>query len=148
LIGRASRQASGGVDVAPCTCRTPAARLYRERGLSTLCTNLALLSLHVCRKPLRTGNLLSLHVWRKTLRGGMPVVIPPQQCPPQLKGPENLGIETSTLLLSSGPRLFADEFLRGWQYDNLPLACTAAPSWTASDAPENWCTYLRVCQVV
>jgi hypothetical protein len=45
-------------------------------------------------------------------------------------------------------RLVADEFLRGWQYDNLLLACTAAPSRTASDAPESWCTYLRVCQVV
>jgi hypothetical protein len=41
-------------------------------------------------------------------------------------------------------RLVVDKLLRGWQYDNLLLACTAVLSRTASDAPENRCTYLRV----
>jgi hypothetical protein len=45
-------------------------------------------------------------------------------------------------------RFVANNFLRGWQYDNLLLAYTAAPSRTASDAPEVRCTHLRVCQVV
>jgi hypothetical protein len=45
-------------------------------------------------------------------------------------------------------RLVANKFLCSWQYDNLLLACTAALSRTASDAPENRRTYLRICQVV
>jgi hypothetical protein len=45
-------------------------------------------------------------------------------------------------------RLAADSVLRSWQYDNSLLACTAVLSRTASDAPENRCTYLRVCQVI
>lgn len=87
-------------------------------------------------------------MWRKTLRGGMRVVIPTtteSTTAKRRRKSRNRNINPRTV---SVYRLVAKEFLRGWQYNNLLLACTAALSRTALDALENRCTYLRVCQVV
>jgi hypothetical protein len=81
--------------------------------------------------------ILSLHVWRKTLCGGMPVVIPTttkSTTAKRRRKSRNRGIGPRAVFVS---RLVANRFLRGWQYNNLLLACTAALSQTALDAPEN-----------
>jgi hypothetical protein len=76
---------------------------------------------------------------------GMPVVIPTttkSTAPKRLRDSRDSDPDCSAFSMS---RVFASKFLRGWQYDNLLLACTAALSRTASDALENQCTYLRGC---
>jgi hypothetical protein len=92
--------------------------------------------------------LLSLYVWRKTLCGGMPVVIPTTTKSTAPETPRESRDRDFHCVAFSTFFVFTSKFLRGWQYDNLRLACTAAQSRTASDALEARCMHLRFCGFV
>jgi hypothetical protein len=81
-----------------------------------------------------------------SMRGGIKVVIPTTTKSTAAERPGDSRDRDPDCGAFSVFRVFTNKFLRGWQYHNSRLACTAALSRTASDALESSRMYIRVCQ--